>query len=314
MARRDVVVMGGSAGSFEGLRTIISGLPKDLQAAVFIVMHLHPRSPSHFDGILKRCSALPAVAVREGMALEKGKVYVAVPDHHLVVASDHIHVTRSPKEGLHRPSINVTFRSAAATHQDRVIGVLLSGMLDDGASGLWDIARHGGVTIVQDLDEALFPSMPLSAVQDAPVNFRLRTGQIPSLVTELVAGAEVNTMPDAKNFSENFKENAPSQFSGFTCPECRGPLYMHREAPVEFRCRVGHIFPLKTLLDESTSTQERKLYEAIVALEEGADMAELAAKDKENGNGSLQGEAKQLRAHAAAIRRLIEERSAPTLD
>lgn len=310
MPRRDVLVMGGSAGSFDGLRTIVSSLPGDLRAAVFVVIHLLPRAASHLDQILGGFSALPVVRACEGMAIEAGKIYVAVPDRHLVVASDHIHVTRSPKEGLHRPSINVTFRSAAATHQDRVVGVLLSGMLDDGASGLWDIARHGGATIVQDLEEAPFPSMPQSAVQDAPVNYRLRAGQISSVVAELAAGVEVSAMPQVKNFSEN----APTEFSGFTCPECRGPLYKHRDEPMEFKCRVGHIFPLKTLLDEATSTQERKLYEAIVALEEGADMAELAAETEDAGNGNLQKEAKQLRAHAAAIRRLIEERRTPAVD
>lgn len=310
MPRRDVVVMGGSAGSFEGLRTIVSSLPGDLRAAVFVVIHLLPRAASHLDQILGGCSALPVVRACEGMAIEAGKIYVAVPDRHLVVAADHIHVTRSPKEGLHRPSINVTFRSAAATHQDRVIGVLLSGMLDDGASGLWDIARHGGATIVQDLEEAPFPSMPQSAVQDAPVNYRLRASQISSVVAELAAGVEVSAMPHVKNFNEN----APTEFSGFTCPECRGPLYKHRDEPMEFKCRVGHIFPLKTLLDEATSTQERKLYEAIVALEEGADMAELAAETEGVGNGNLQKEAKQLRAHATAIRKLIEERSTPAVD
>lgn len=309
MPRRDVVVIGGSAGSFDGLRTITSSLPADLQAAVFVVIHLLPRSASHLDKILGGRSALPVVKACEGMPVEMGKIYVAVPDRHLVVASDHIHVTRSPKEGLHRPSINVTFRSAAVTHRDRVIGILLSGMLDDGASGLWDIARHGGATIVQDLEEAPFPSMPQSAVQDAPVNYRLKADQISSLVVELVGGVEVSPMPQVSGTSEN----APSQFSGFTCPECRGPLYKHRDKPIEFKCRVGHVFPLKTLLDEATSTQERKLYEAIVALEEGADMAEFAAEE-EGRNGSLVKEAKQLRAHAAAIRRLIEERSTPAVD
>lgn len=302
-------MIGGSAGCFHGLRTIVCGLPADLPAAVFVVIHLRGRSESHLDEVLARLTPLRVVKASEAMPIQSGNIYVAVPDRHLTVGLDHIHVTRSPKEGLHRPSINVSFRSAAAMHRDEVIGVLLSGMLDDGASGLWDVARHGGVTIVQDIEEAPFPSMPMSALEAAPVNYRLKADQIAAVITELVAGVKVNAM-QPKNVPI---VEAPPQPNIFTCPECRGPLHKHRDAPIEFKCRVGHVFPLMTLIDEATSTQERKLYEAIVALEEGADLAEYAAKER-LGNGNLVREAEQLRQHAASIRKLIEERTTPFVD
>jgi two-component system, chemotaxis family, protein-glutamate methylesterase/glutaminase len=237
---------------------------------------------------------------------------VAVPDRHLLVSEDHIHLTRGPKEGLHRPSINVTFRSAAAAYGSRVVGVLLSGMLDDGASGLWDIAKNKGVVIVQDPKEAEFPSMPMNALQDVPVNHVSRVSDIAGLLTKIVDGCEVSAM-EAE--SVHAPLSGPERLTGFTCPECRGPLYEHRLKPPEFGCRVGHLFPLKTLLEEHTITEERKLYEAIVALEEGADLAEYAVGRGDHGDAAqLTREAKQLREHAAVVRSLIEQRTTPPVD
>jgi two-component system chemotaxis response regulator CheB len=259
---------------------------------------------------------LQASEAIEGELIEPGRIYVVPPDRHLLIGDNHLHLTRGPKEGLHRPSINITFRSAAAAYGDRVIGILLSGMLDDGASGLWEIARRGGVTIVQDPDEALFPSMPLNALQDAPVHYKLKASDIGVIVSGLVNGGEMfNSSPGEE------PDNPEIQFSGFTCPECRGPLYQKapavgkRPGPIEFRCRVGHVLSLKTLFDEHTSTQERKLYEAIVALQEGAELAEYTAAHVAGVlQEELKREAQQLRRHADVVRKLVEERMTPVMD
>jgi two-component system chemotaxis response regulator CheB len=191
-----------------------------------------------------------------------------------------------------------------------VIGILLSGMLDDGASGLWEIANRHGITIVQEPSEAQFPSMPLNALRDAAVHYRLPAAEIGKLLPRLVEGQE---MPE--NQLQTPLEDCEKQFSGFTCPECRGPLYERTgPGPVEFRCRVGHIWSLKTLVDEHTSTQERKLYEAIVALEEGADLALFTANRVEGEQqSSLRREAEQLRHYAGAIKKILEERDMPGL-
>ena len=312
MPTREIVAIGGSAGSMEALKSVIGKLPGDFGAAVFVTIHLSPRAKSHLPEVLGRVSQIPVVAARDGQAVSNGTIYVAVPDRHLLVAENHIHLTRGPKEGLHRPSINVTFRSAAGAYGNKVVGVLLSGMLDDGASGLWDIAKRDGVAIVQDPDEAEFPSMPMSALQDVAVNYVSKVNDIAPLLTRLVQGSEIPEMPDRIHVVPN---NGQEHLTGFTCPECRGPLYEHRSTPPEFRCRVGHMFPLKTLLEEETTTQERKLYEAIVSLEEGADLAEYAATRRDQGDPErLSREAKQLREHAAGIRKLIEERIAPAVD
>jgi two-component system, chemotaxis family, protein-glutamate methylesterase/glutaminase len=243
----------------------------------------------------------------EGAPIRAGTIYVTPPDRHLIVSDDHIHLSRGPKEGLQRPSINVAFRSAAGAYGNRVIGVLLSGMLDDGAAGIWEIGRRDGVTIVQDPSEAPFPSMPLNALNDAIVHHTLSVSEIGPLLNRLVR-EEVSM----KLSGQDGPERAMKRFSGLTCPECRGPLYENGH-PAEFRCRVGHVLSLRTLFDEHTSTQERKLYEAIVALEEGADLAErMAIESDDEEQDELKKEAEQLRGTAGVIRALIEERAMPS--
>jgi two-component system chemotaxis response regulator CheB len=309
MPNRDVITIGGSAGSMQAIKEIARTLPADLAAAVFIVIHLVPRARSYLPEVLQKDAEMLVVAASDLAPVRNGTIYVAPPDRHLFLSGDHIHLSRGPKEGLHRPSINVTLRSAAAAYGNRVIGVLLSGMLDDGAAGIWEIGRRGGVTIVQDPSEAEFPSMPLNALNDAIVHHTAKAARIAPLLVRLVQ-EEIPASPGREEASEG----EMAQFSGYTCPECRGPLY-ETDHPTEFRCRVGHVLSLKTLFDEHTSTQERKLYEAMVALEEGADLADRMAL---SGNGVEQGElrkeAAQLRKSVEKIREIIESRIEPAAD
>jgi two-component system chemotaxis response regulator CheB len=307
VAKRDIVVIGGSAGSLDALNQIVQRLPADLPAAIFVVVHLSARSSNYIPDILQRRTAMKVAQAAEGERIERSTIHVAPPDRHLLISSDHIHLSRGPKEGLQRPSINVTFRSAAATCGERVIGVLLSGMLDDGASGLSEIARGKGITIIQDPAEAQYPSMPMNALTDGVVHHKLKVAEIARLLVRLV-GEEVSPGLGGG------EERQMTRFSGFTCPECRGPLYESGEPP-EFRCRVGHVLSLRTLFEEHTSTQERKLYEAMVALEEGADLAErLATIEAGNGGGEFIKEANQLRRGAEVIRKLVEGRDTPAAD
>ena len=307
VANHDVLAIGGSAGSLDALSQIVACLPADLAAAVFIVIHLSPRSPNYIPDILRKRTAMRVVQAAEGERIQTGTIYVAPPDRHLLIRDNHIHLSRGPKEGLQRPSINATFRSAAETCGERVIGVLLSGMLDDGAAGIWEIAKHNGTTIVQDPAEALFPSMPLNALNDAIVHHMLTVSEIGRVLTHLV-GEKTTPTPRM----EDVLDESMTRFSGFTCPECHGPLYENGQNLIEFRCRVGHVLSLRTLFEEHTSTQERKLYEAIVALEEGADLAERVASSGEGVNqAELKKEAGQLRHNANVIRKLLEGRTEP---
>jgi two-component system chemotaxis response regulator CheB len=308
MATRNIVAIGGSAGSFEALRTIVASLSADFPAAVFVVIHLSPRSRSYLPDILQKSTSMLVLQASDGSPIREGTIYVAPPDRHLIVSEGHIHLSRGPKEGLQRPSINVAFRSIAAAYGNRALAILLSGMLDDGAAGIWEIGRREGVTIVQDPAEAPFPSMPLNALNDAIVHHTLRVSEIGPLLVRL-AGEEVQSSQ-----GRTVPERSMERFSGLTCPECRGPLYENGH-PDEFRCRVGHVLSLKTLFDEHTSTQERKLYEAAVALEEGADLAErMAFASNPEEMDDFKAEAKQLRGAAGVIRKLIEERGMPGTD
>jgi two-component system chemotaxis response regulator CheB len=166
--QRDIVVIGASAGGVEALGTFVSGLPAELPAAVFVVLHVLPGGASALPRILARRSRLPVAAATDGEPIERGRIYVAPPDHHLLVDADRVQLTRGPLEKGHRPAVDPLFRSAAQAHGGRVIAAVLSGALDDGAAGLRTVAEAGGATLVQDPAEALYPSMPQSALRKVP--------------------------------------------------------------------------------------------------------------------------------------------------
>lgn len=167
--RREVVVIGASAGGVDALQELVSGLPREFPAAVLVVLHVSAESPSVLPQILSRCGPLPAVFARDGDELRRGQIYVAPADHHMLVDDGHIRLTRGPRENGHRPAIDPCFRSAARAAGGRCIGVVLSGLQDDGAAGLRFLQQHGGTAIVQDPEDALFPSMPRAALaQIAP--------------------------------------------------------------------------------------------------------------------------------------------------
>src|SRR5215218_1177859 len=166
MAKRDIIVVGTSAGGVEALLSFVKSLPLDFESSIFIVLHLSPFSHSNLPHILSRASKLPTIQASDGDKIEKGTIYIAAPDHHLVLEKGgRIAVRKGPKENRFRPSIDALFRSAALVYGPRVVGVVLSGLLDDGCSGMWNIKRQGGIAIVQDPEEAIFPSMPQNVMQ-----------------------------------------------------------------------------------------------------------------------------------------------------
>ena len=194
MLRRDIVVIGGSAGGIDALVTIVAALPADLQATVFVVIHIPAYSPSMLPDVLRHAGKLPAAHPTDGEKFKLGRIYVAPPDHHMLIEGDRVLVRKGPKENRLRPSVDALFRSAAYVHGPRAIGVVISGVLDDGTSGLWLIKRLGGIALVQTPEDAMHPEMPRSAIDQVEIDYVRPAAELgPLLVT--LAGTPVVGRP-----------------------------------------------------------------------------------------------------------------------
>jgi two-component system, chemotaxis family, protein-glutamate methylesterase/glutaminase len=230
------------------------------------------------------------------------------PVCHLIVERGHAHLTHGPKEQHHRPSINVMFRSAAVAYGARVVGVLLSGELDDGAAGLWEIERRNGITVVQNPEEATFPSMPLSALREVEVDHTMSAVEIGPLLARLAGDGELPAVASGDRSGERAK--VETQLTDLTCPECRGSIWeVQRGNSKGYRCRVGHTYSARSMLAGHLAGQEKALYAAIVALEEGASLAHRLADQFDPQLGeSLREEARERQSQAEQIREVLKER------
>ena len=307
-----LIVIGASAGGVEALKNVVNALPADLDAAVVIVLHLYPRSKSYLDEILARSAKLPVTQSVDQMPLRAGTVYVAPPDFHILVGRDRVILSRGPRENRHRPSINALFSSAAQEFGPDVIGVILTGSLDDGTAGLWEIKRAGGVAIVQDPEDALFPEMPQSALAHVDVDFVVKLSQIAPLLATLVQSVPSQTHPSG--FQEgavapNVDPESPfmhSKMTDFTCPECHGAIREQRFGGVlQYACRVGHTYTAKTMLESHVEAEENALWAAVVALEEGADLFAKIASFVPGTRDEFERQAEIKRTHAKAVRYII---------
>ena len=299
MPGHDIIVIGASAGGVEALKILVPALPADLPAAVFVVLHVPPRGTSILPQILTRSGRLKAHHAVDGEPIVPGRMYVAPPDMHLVIRPDAVQVVRSPRENGHRPAADVLFRSAAYVYGPRVAGVVLSGSLDDGTAGLAAIKQRGGVAIVQDPGDALYPGMPSSALQDVAVDYCVPVAQIGETLKRLARdpasgnGAETMADDDMKTEIEmaSFdpaaydEQRHPGTPSGFGCPDCGGALWELREGElVRFRCRVGHAWSVESLIARQAEALEEALWVALRALEEQASLSgRLAERLKQRG-------------------------------
>ena len=286
LAGRDIVVIGASAGGLQTLQTLVSGLPSDFPGTIFIVVHFAPDVRSMLDVILARTSPLPVSMPEDMTRFERGRIYVSTPDCHLLVEAEHVRVVRRPKENRHRPAIDPLFRSAAWSHGPRVVGVVLTGRLDDGAAGLWAIRTCGGVAVVQDPADALHPDMPENALAMTEVDHCLPAAGIAPLLDRLARTpirAAPRSVPPAIGAEVDFvrldgtRDMADlariGRLSPFTCPSCRGALFEMEDGDLlRFRCHTGHAFAGQSLVDEQTRAIEDGLYAALRAVEEKAEM------------------------------------------
>lgn len=302
MPTRDIIVIGASAGGFEAIQKLAAGLPADLPAAVFITLHIPERSDSFLPSVINRAGPLPAAHAIDGELIHAGRIYVAPPNYHLLLGDGRVRLSRGPKENLQRPCINVMFRSAAAAYGERVAGVLLTGLLDDGAAGLWEIQQHDGATIVQDPEEATFRSMPDSAIRGLNVQYIVRLAEMPSLLARL-------SMAD-HNVSKAGEPIVPNvESTGQVCPECGGAMTSVRMGSLrEYRCHIGHRFGLQTMIAQKTSVVERALETALSQSEELTDLLQQALEEPSDSSTELEEEIARRRLEQETLRNLAGDK------
>ncbi|HEU4565834.1 MAG TPA: chemotaxis protein CheB [Gemmatimonadaceae bacterium] len=331
MAGHDIIVIGASAGGVEALRALVRFLPADLPAALFVVLHVPADAPSVLPRLLARAGPLPASHARDGEPIAHGHIYVAPPNCHMLVKRGRIALSSGPRENGHRPAVDPLFRSAAAAFGPRVVGVVLSGNLDDGTAGLQAIKRQGGTALVQDPEEAHYVGMPTSAIGNVAVDEVL---PIQKLAAELVRLAAEPVPEDRPLVTEEMEEeldvveiieqppgdDPPGRASGFTCPECHGALFELRDGVlVRYRCRVGHAFGIDALAAEQARYLETALWTALRALEESAEFARRMAERYERSGAEERAaryvaRAQEVEARAELIRDLLRAGSIPVAE
>jgi two-component system chemotaxis response regulator CheB len=279
---RDLVVIGGSAGASAPLRTILSSLPEDLPASVLVVIHVPSTSEGMFPTLagITRPTQLPVQDAEDGAELHSGQLYIAPPNRHLLVIDGRLKLGTGPRENLVRPAIDPLFRSAALSYGPRAIGVILSGMLNDGASGLAAIKRCGGIALVQAPSDADARDMPIAALEATPVDLSAPRGELAEAVLRFVhepPGPARDAPRDIRFEVEvaaggRIDHEALDKFAetvSMTCPECGGVLSEIRgSAPLRFRCQVGHAYTGKALLERQEGMVDEAMRVALRIIEE----------------------------------------------
>jgi len=324
MNYKDIIVVGSSYGGLEALKALAGDLPADFPASIFIVQHIASDSPGMVAKIITNAGPLPASFPSDYHKIYQGHLYVAPPDHHLLVEDGFIRVTRGPKENRFRPAIDALFRSAAYIYGPRVVGVVLTGMLDDGTAGLWAIKYRGGTTIVQNPEEARASSMPQSALQNVDVDYCVPLKEIAPLLVQLAQTptaaegdypmsesmkVEVSIAKEKTAIERGIQDLFEPSF--YTCPECHGVLLQIKEGEsFRFRCHTGHAYSAGSLLKEGEEEIEDSLWAAIRSLEERIMLLEqlaenLTTHNKNGGDEILIKKAREAERKADQIRQIL---------
>jgi two-component system, chemotaxis family, protein-glutamate methylesterase/glutaminase len=324
MPNHDIIVVGASAGGVEALTYLVKNLPTNLNASIFVVLHVPSEGKSVLPAILNRAKRLPAHHAKDGEVIIPGHIYVAPPGYHLIVKPGYVNLVRGPKENSHRPAIDPTFRTAARAYDGRVIGVILTGVLDDGTAGLTAVKIRGGLAVVQDPDDAMYNGMPRSAIENVKeIDYVLPLWEIPSKLVNLVntpvkhQSEQVSEIMEyesdiAELSVERLHSNGkPGNPSGFSCPDCGGSLWELQEGEMfRFRCRTGHAYSPESLLAKQSDALEEALWIAFRALEEKSSLAHRMSKRMQERNQNLSAkrleqEAIDAEARAEVIRNVL---------
>jgi two-component system chemotaxis response regulator CheB len=285
MARRDIVVLGASAGGVEILTQVLADAA-EADATFVVVVHMAANARTALPAILRRATGLECTLAADGDALEPGRVLIAPPDRHLVVERGRISLVNGPRENRARPAIDPLFRTAALAYGPRVIAVALSGVLDDGTAGAAAVRRRGGVIVVQDPDDALFADIPRSIIEHVGADHVLPGGEIGALVARLSTEEVEDYMPIGEDEDpvvagqdELLRKAEAGDITHFTCPECSGTLWeVDEDGVLRYRCRVGHVYSLEALREAQGESVETALWIAMRALEEQAGLIRRAAE------------------------------------
>ena len=333
LASKDIIVVGGSAGGVEALKTLVTSLPSDLRAAVLVVLHIPPGSPGRLPEILQRHADVCVAWAQDGQVIECGRVYIAPPDRHLVVDDGHLRLTRAPRENHTRPAIDPLFRSAALAYGPRVIGVILSGRLDDGTSGLWAVKERGGTTVVQDPADAAQPDMPRNALEHTDVDYIVPCAKLGTLLAQLIAerahdtaapvsaalALEVKIAMEANALRHGVMSLGPT--TPYTCPDCHGVLVRVDQGGIpRFRCHTGHAFALDSLLAAMTDSVESALWSALRSVEESILLLREAAVREQDADGTgtidprFGQKVQEAQARASMIREVVLNHQALSLE
>jgi two-component system chemotaxis response regulator CheB len=296
MPNRDILAIGTSAGGVEALRFLAREFPKDLPAAVLVVIHLPAHFRSSLDAILTQDGALPACFAGDGMSLERGRIYIGPPDRHLLVDGDKLTLGLGPRENNARPAIDPLFRSVALCCGPRAIGAVLTGALGDGASGLRSLHQCGGITVVQDPGDAAFPGMPEAALTEFTPNHVVSLAAMPALLGNLLThpvGEAMTLTPELKYEVDIARGKRGSMAdldrygrrSFLACPDCHGVMWEIKEGDlVRYRCHVGHAYTAELMSLALDENLQRALGSGLRALDERIALAKSLQREA-NRNG-----------------------------
>ena len=283
MTRRSIVVIGASAGGVTALRSFAAGLTTPLPAPILIVLHVGAL-PSELPLLLNAAGVTPAKHGEDGELIRRGHMYVAPPDRHMIVVDGRIRLTRGPKENWARPAIDPLFRSAAEAFGPAVIGVILTGNLNDGSAGLYEIKRRGGIAVAQDPEDAAHPDMPRSAAAHVDLDYCLPLAQIPGLLARLVSEKEgVVTASPKKQAPENGRNVVESEVFDrpitITCPDCGGALRRAEVGTmVNYACHIGHTYTAEAMAAAQFEDMEKVMRSAERILNERAEFCRQMAE------------------------------------
>lgn len=323
MPSRNIIVVGTSAGGLEALDNLLGQLPADLPASIFIVQHMAPGGGG--QALLHRLGKYEhfrAKLAEDGDAFQRGRVYLAPPDYHLLLRKDVMLTTKGARENRCRPGIDPLFRSAAVAHGSRVIGVLLTGMLDDGTAGLVAIQRCGGVTIVQDPAEATYPGMPSSALANVAVDHCVHLAQMGALLDKLCRQRPSKTTPipqDIKTeariaervLSDVAQVDSLGSLVPYNCPNCGGTLWEMKSHDIQrFRCHTGHSYTAASLLSTQTEKIEETLWICMRMFEERRNLLHSMSRGGGAKGTSAAARAEEAEQHIERIRAILLSKGA----